>query len=98
MHRARRLLMPLLLIMLSGCAFDPPDVIPTPPPPMPEADSPQNLMLRFEGVYELQSAVNYEALLTSDFRYTFSLASDPALVNRYPNWGRDDEVESTRHL
>jgi hypothetical protein len=98
MHRARRFLLPLLLIALSGCAFDPSKTIVPPPPPMPEPDSPQNLMIRFEGVYELQSAVNYEALLTSDFRYTFSLASDPTLVDRYPNWGRDDEVESTRHL
>ena len=66
--------------------------------PLPVPDSPQNLMLYFEAVYEAQSSANYEALLTSDFRYTFSLASDPELVNRYPNWGRDDEVESTRHL
>jgi hypothetical protein len=98
MHRARRFLVLLLVPFVSGCAFNPPDDIPVPPPPLPEADSPQNLMLRFEGVYELQSAVNYEQLLTSDFRYTFSLASDPLLVNRYPTWGHDDEVESTRHL
>jgi len=98
MHRARRFLLLLFVLCVSGCAFNPPEDIPVPPPPLPEADSPQNLMLRFEGVYELQSAVNYEALLTSDFRYTFSLASDPLLVNQYPNWGRDDEVESTRHL
>ena len=97
MHRARRLLLLPLVVSLSGCAFDPP-----PAPPvvlvLPDADSPQNLILRFEGVYELQSSVNYEPLLTSDFRYTFSRASDPTLFDRYPNWGRDDEVESTRHL
>jgi hypothetical protein len=97
MLRARRLLL-LLVLTVSGCAFHPPDVPPTPIPVLPTPDSPQNLMLRFEGVYELQSAANYEPLLTSDFRYTFSLASDPTLVDRYPNWGLDDEVESTRHL
>ena len=98
MHRARRSFALLLLAFTTGCAFHPPDVTPTPTPLPPEADSPQNFMLRFEGVYELQSSVNYEGLLTSDFRYTFSLASDPTLVNSYPNWGHDDEVETTRHL
>jgi len=98
MRRARRFLPLLFVLCVSGCAFNPPGEPPIPTPPLPEPDSPQNLMLRFEGVYELQSAVNYEALLTSDFRYTFSLASDPTLFNQYPNWGRDDEVEATRHL
>jgi hypothetical protein len=85
-------------LLVVGCAFNPTKDEKLPPPPPPRPDSPQNLMLYFESVYEAQSPVNYEALLTSDFRYTFSLASDPELVNRFPNWGRDDEVESTRHL
>jgi len=98
MHRVRRFLPFVFLLAVSGCAFNPTKDETIPPPPPPIADNPQNLMLRFEAVYELQSAVNYEALLTSDFRYTFSLAADPTLVDQYPNWGRDDEVESTRHL
>jgi len=64
----------------------------------PLNDSPQNLMLRFEKSYEFQDLPTYINLLTSDFRYTFSADSDLELVNRYPNWGRDDEEESTKHL
>jgi len=87
----------LLVLFLGGCGFNPPvgdDKIP--PPPL--NDSPQGAVLLFEYIYEQQSLPLYEPLLTSDFRYTFSVASDPELVDRYPNWGRDDEVESTRHL
>jgi hypothetical protein len=62
-------------------------------------DSPQNMMIRFERSYEFQDLPNYEKLLTSDFRYTFSSASDPNLVAQYGNnWGKDDEVESSKHL
>jgi hypothetical protein len=87
----------LLVLCLCGCAFDPPvggDKIP--PPPI--NDSPQGALLRLGYIYEQQALPLYEPLLTSDFRYTFSVASDPELVDRYPNWGRDDEVESTQHL
>ena len=88
----------MLLLFASGCIFSPKKGREQPPPPLPDADSPQNAMLRFQGVYQAQSLVNYEPLLTSDFRYTFSLQADPGLVNLYPNWGKDDEVETTRHL
>lgn len=86
-----------LLALLSGCAFHPPED-PGKTPPEPINDSPQGAVLRFKYVYEQQALPLYELLLTSDFRYTFSIAADPRLVNQYPNWGRDDEVESTKHL
>jgi len=94
----------VLLPVLSGCGSNPfnPPIDPGSdghiPQNTPENDSPQNLMLRFEASYEFQDLQKYELLLTSDFRYTFSAASDPELVDRYPNWGLDDEVESTKHL
>lgn len=94
----------VLLPVLSGCGSNPfnPPIDPGGdghvPGDTPVNDSPQNLMIRFEKSYEFQDLPNYEALLTSDFRYTFSAASDPELVDRYPNWGLDDEVESTKHL
>ena len=87
----------LLALLLCSCAFNPEKKEIINPPP-PTNDSPQGAVLRFEYIYEQQALLLYEPLLTSDFRYTVSAASDPELVNRYPNWGRDDEVESTRHL
>jgi hypothetical protein len=94
----------VLLPVLSGCGSNPfnPPIDPGGdghvPGDTPVNDSPQNLMIRFEKSYEFQDLPTYEGLLTSDFRYTFSAASDPNLVSQYPNWGRDDEVESTKHL
>jgi hypothetical protein len=94
----------VLLPVLSGCGsnpFKPPIDLGGDghiPGDTPENDSPQNLMIRFERSYEFQDLPKYELLLTSDFRYTFSAASDPGLVDLYPNWGRDDEVESSKHL
>lgn len=87
------------LSSLSGCAFDPPVDPPPPPPPPPINDTPERTMLRFEGVYEQLALPQYEALFTSDFRFTFSTQSDPELVATYgSSWGKDDEVESTSHL
>jgi hypothetical protein len=84
-----------LALLLCGCGNDP--FRPRPIPPPPPGD--ENVMQRFERVYEFQDLPNYEKLLTSDFRYTFSAASDPNLVAQYGNnWGKDDEVESTKHL
>ena len=93
-----------LLPILSGCGSNPfnPPIDPGGdghvPGDTPLNDSPQNLMIRFEKSYEFQNLAIYSKLLTSDFRYTFSLASDPLLVDQYPNWGLDDEVQSTQHL
>jgi hypothetical protein len=93
-----------LLPVLAGCGSNPfnPPIDPGGdghvPGDTPLNDSPQNLMLRFEKSYEFQDLPTYINLLTSDFRYTFSADSDPTLVNLYPNWGRDDEEESTKHL
>jgi len=65
----------------------------------PANDSPQNTMTRFQRTYEYQVQPEYVKLLTNDFRYSFSLDSDPALVTLYgPNWGKDDEAESATHL
>ena len=94
----------VLLPVLSGCGKNPFNPVVDPghegkiPDTTPPNDSPQNLMIRFETSYEFQDLQNYEALLTSDFRYTFSTATDRDLADRYPNWGRDDEVESSKHL
>ena len=98
MRPSRLLPLVVLLSSLAGCAFHPPEGKKG-DEEIPEATTPAQLMVRFERVYELQSLVKYEPLLTSDFRYTFSSASDPNLVTQYgDNWGKDDEVESTKHL
>jgi len=94
----------LLVALVTGCSsnpFNPPpdDVPPGLGPEVPINDTPQNLMLRFEAAYEKKVPVEYEKLLTSNFRFTFSNQSDPTLVATYGNnWGKDDEVESTQHL
>jgi hypothetical protein len=76
--------------------------LPTPPDGLPvgtpQADSPQNFALRLEATWESQVVNEYAKLITGDFRYHFSVQTDPMLVDRYPNWGFDDEVESTKHL
>jgi hypothetical protein len=74
---------------------EPPDGLPA---GTPQADSPSNLALRLEATWEWQVVTEYAKLLTNDFRFLFSLQSDPVLVDQYPNWGFDDEVESTQHL
>ena len=69
------------------------------PSDTPINDTIQNTMLRFDAVYEFEDSTRYRNLLASDFRYTFSQASDPQLVLTYGNnWGKDDEVASSRHL
>jgi hypothetical protein len=94
-----------VLPVLSGCGSNPfnPPIDPGGdghiPGPTPLNDTVQNTMLRFEATYEFQDLPKYEFLLASDFRYTFSQASDPTLVEIYGNnWGKDDEVASSQHL
>jgi hypothetical protein len=74
---------------------EPPDGLPA---GTPQADSPSNLTARLEATWESQVVNEYAKLLTGDFRYHFSADADPLLANQYPNWGLDDEVESTKHL
>ena len=91
------------LPVLAGCGGSnpfspPPDLTHTLPKDTPPNDSPQNTMIRFQRAYQYQDITQYTNLLTSDFRYTFSAQSDPTLNTTYPNWGKDDETESTKHL
>lgn len=95
-----------LVALLAGCGsnpFNPDDIIDDDnrlPDDTPINDTPQNLMLRFEAAYERKVPAEYEKLLTSDFRFTFSSISDPGLASDYDEggWGKDDEIESTNHL
>ncbi len=93
-------LVPLAVVGLapSGCAFRPTGITQQPVPP-PLNSTPQGAILRLQRLYENQDAVNYAALLTADFRYTFSAQSDPALATTWgTNWGKIDEVDSAEHL
>jgi hypothetical protein len=100
--RARHAGLPLLLIIaLVGCGGGDKivgDPWPVPPGDLPQADSPVHLVQRLEGSWKFQDLPEYRKLLAEDFRFRFSPLSDPMLVDRYPNWGVDDEVESARHL
>jgi hypothetical protein len=87
------------LVLLSfGCGGSKPTKVIVPKDTLPLNDTVQKTMLRFEATYEFQDLPKYANLLASDFRYTFSQASDPLLVQTYPNWGKDDEVATSQHL
>jgi hypothetical protein len=94
----------LALPVLAGCGgsnpFHPPiDNQHTLPGDVPQNDTPQNTMIRFQKAYQYQDITQYANLLTADFRYTFSVQSDPTLAQTYGNnWGKDDETESAKHL
>ena len=83
-------------ILLAGCGGDdligPPPQVEYPPP-----GSPAQLMARLEKILENRDDPNYPPLLSEDFRYKFSADADPLLAQMYPNWGKDDEVETVRH-
>jgi len=93
--RPSRLALVPLFVLLAGCGGNP-----TWPPPDPiiQPEKPQTVLLKLERSWEFEDLPVYSQVLTEDFRFTFSAASDPELVNRYPNWGRDDELETAKHL
>jgi hypothetical protein len=105
MQRRRAALALGLLVFASvGCGSD---SKPTTPPvvtdPLPAGtalnDSPTHTMARFVATLEYQSGQSYAALLTDDFRFGFSSATDPALVAEYGDtWDARDDSSSTAHL
>ena len=106
MSRARSLSLVSLLVLftLAGCGGGDKSTKPVVPPSdglpagTPAADSPLNLAKRLEATWENRGEAEYGKLLSADFRYQFSLASDPLLVNMYPNWNRTDEIAALTHL
>jgi hypothetical protein len=98
----------LLVFVASGCGGDSDDPVSPPPPPppqgglpasTPQANTPANLLQRFEATWEYEVIADYTALLTADFGFTFSSQADPELDKEYgSNWTRADEVASTTHL
>jgi len=106
MHAPRlRLFVPLFaLLVMAGCGGGDKSTQPVVPPSdglpagTPAADSRTHLTQRLEKALEFEVEAEYAKLLTADFRYTFSLASDPLLVDQYPNWSRTDEIAAMTHL
>ena len=92
------------LLVGAGCNKSPGDpVIPPPagqlPDSVPEANTPGNLLLRLESAWEHESISEIEGMLAGDFRFNFSVKSDPALVDQWgDNWRRDDEIAAASHL
>ena len=90
--------------LLAGCGGDN-STAPVVPPSdglpagTPKADSPAHLMERFEKTWEFKSEAQYALLLSEDFRFHFSAASDPVLVDHYgDNWRKADEVAAITNL
>jgi hypothetical protein len=94
----------LVLFSLAGCSGDDKTTKPVVqsdglPAGTPQADSPQHLATRLEATWESQVEGEYGKLLSDDFRFHFSLNSDPELVNQYgDNWKRADEIAAFTHL
>src|SRR5215203_3209688 len=94
----------LVLLILAGCGggdkttkpIVPSDGLPS---GTPAADSPQHLTMRLEATWENEVESEYAKLLSDDFLYHFSLASDPVLVGLYgDNWKKTNEVTTLAHL
>jgi hypothetical protein len=108
MHRGSRtpLALALLVLIAFGCGGDSDDPLSPPPPQntglpdsIPPANTPANLLERYEASWEHEVVAEYTAMLTADYRFTFSNQSDPVLVVEYQNtWGRSHEIASTTHL
>jgi 5-keto 4-deoxyuronate isomerase len=72
---------------------------PTLPAGTPKPDSPEHLVARLDATWEAKELTEYVKLLTDDFRFRFSIQTDPSLVDQYGNnWDRDDEVAALTHL
>src|SRR5688572_32955928 len=104
MPRRTPLVLALLVLVAFGCSGDSDDPVSPPtqsglPDSIPPANTPANLLERFEASWEHEVVAEYTALLTADFGFTFSNQSDPDLVVEYGNsWGRSHEIASTTHL
>jgi hypothetical protein len=107
--RPRRVLAPLacclavFAVFATGCSDSKSTKVVVPadglPAGTPLNDSESHLMTRFEATFDAQSEGEYAKLLTDDFRFHFSQASDPDLVLAYgDSWSRVDETETITHL
>jgi hypothetical protein len=96
LHRTHSFGWLLIVLALAGCGGD--NKVGPPPAIVPQTDTPIHLVQRLERTWESQDLPEYGKLLTQDFHFGFSADADPDLVYQYPNWGLDDETESTRHM
>lgn len=92
-----------ILLFAAGCGGSKPTKVVVPkdglPAGTPINDSEMHLMTRMEVTFEAQSGAEYAKLLTDDFVFHFSEASDPTLVATYgENWSRNDETAAVTHL
>jgi hypothetical protein len=91
----RFLILAALLAGVLGCGTEPERPAPLPP----SSDTPAGAIARLVWAYEGRKPQEFSDLLTGDFRFEFSPAKDPSLVDEWPEgWLKPDEVISARNL
>jgi hypothetical protein len=103
MHKDLRFLLLLVAVLtvVSGCIFSPKkqDDPPVTTTELPPANTPENLIARFIGVYKQKNTTEYDKLFTGDFLFEFSNSADPDLANEYSaGWFREDERVAAQNL
>ncbi len=89
----------ILLSGVLGCGTEPDRATPPPTGLQPLNDTPQNAVLRLVAAYEQKKTAEYDAMFTGDFRFEFSSAADPTLVQEYSaGWFAADEALAALHL
>ena len=89
----------LVLGLSAGCGSDK-STEPEPTlDPFPASSTPEGAVKRFVAVYNAMDSTEFARLLTEDFTFEFSNATDPDLVAQFATgWVKDDEIISARNL
>lgn len=93
----KKLLWISAFFLVTGCSSEP--TKPNPAPTLAANDTPAHAVERLLGAYERRDDGDYGAMLTGDFTYEFSSATDRFWVDQYAGgWFKGDEVLASGHL
>jgi hypothetical protein len=90
----------ILLATVLGCITEPKPKHETPPVPEPPLNStPDGAIKRFVWACENKKITEFANLLTEDFTFEFSTATDPTLAQQFETgWFKQGVVTAARHL